>query len=135
MASDCGEKRNSNAVVGGSATGTDLEKMHSPAPANTLAGSGKQDYVQSGKALFQRNCAVCHGSDGRGIKGLGSNLTTSAFVRSRSDTELLEFIKQGRPANDPQNRTGIAMPSRGGNPSLTDEELRKIVAFLRSISG
>ncbi|MHA2620188.1 MAG: c-type cytochrome [bacterium JZ-2024 1] len=134
MASDCGQKKNGNAVVEGSATGTNLEKMHLPGPASTLAGSGKQDYTQRGKALFQRNCAACHASDGRGIQGLGSNLTTSAFVRSRSDTELLEFIKQGRPANDPQNRTGIAMPPRGGNPSLTDEELREIVAFLRSIS-
>jgi disulfide bond formation protein DsbB len=31
------------------------------------------------------------------------------------------------------NTTGIAMPPKGGNPLVTDEQLQIIVAYLRSL--
>jgi disulfide bond formation protein DsbB len=42
-------------------------------------------------------------------------------------------VKQGRPANDPANTTGITMPPKGGFEFLTDEDILKIIAFVRSI--
>jgi hypothetical protein len=41
----------------------------------------------------------------------------------------------GRDTSDPLNTTGIPMPPRGGNPSLTDDQLRWVIAYLRSESG
>ena len=42
-------------------------------------------------------------------------------------------IQVGRPAGDPLNDTGVDMPPRGGNPSLSDEDLAHIVAYLRTL--
>jgi disulfide bond formation protein DsbB len=60
-------------------------------------------------------------------------MTTSAFVKSQTDAQLVAFIKQGRPANDPANTTRVEMPPRGGIPTLTDAQLADIVAFLRTL--
>lgn len=47
-------------------------------------------------------------------------MTTSEFIKSQSDAQLVEFIKKGRPASDPANTTKVDMPPKGGNPALTD---------------
>ena len=44
---------------------------------------------------------------------------------------LLEFLKAGRPVNNPLNTTGIAMLPRGGNPRLSDQDLVHIVQYVR----
>src|SRR5688572_6109702 len=63
----------------------------------------------NGQALFTSNCSACHGPTGGGLPGLGKPLTTSEFVSSLSDEELLAFIKTGRPADDPLNSSGVLM--------------------------
>jgi len=46
---------------------------------------------------------------------------------------LIGFIKSGRPIWDAANTTGLDMPPKGGNPALSDEDLRKIVAYIRAL--
>jgi len=46
---------------------------------------------------------------------------------------MVDFLREGRRANHPENTTGIDMPPRGGNPSLTDQDLADITAYLRQI--
>lgn len=91
------------------------------------AGQAAGGDAAKGRELFVQNCARCHGPAGQGA------LQTSAFVADRSDAELIAFLQIGRPANDPFNTTGVAMPPRGGNPALTDEQLADIVAYIRSL--
>jgi disulfide bond formation protein DsbB len=91
--------------------------------------------AEDGKALYMRTCPACHGPNAKGMPGLGKDMTTSEFVRSKSDAELVEFIKQGRPIDDPLNTTGVPMPPMGANPTLTDAEILAIVRFIRSQSG
>ena len=86
-----------------------------------------------GQVLFQTSCSACHGPEGQGIPGLGKDLATSEFVAGKSDAELVEFIEQGRPSGDPLNTTGIAMPPKGGNSSLSDQDLQDIVAYIRTL--
>lgn len=90
--------------------------------------------VAKGKEIFMNTCASCHGADARGMPGLGKDWTTSEFIASQTDEQLLEFIKKGRPATDPANTTGVDMPPKGGNPSLTDEDLINVIAFMRSVN-
>ena len=87
----------------------------------------------SGQQLFVTNCGACHGPAAEGLPGLGKPLTTSEFVSGLSDEDLLTFIKAGRLPDDPLNTTGVAMPPKGGNPALTDEQLQDIIAYIRSI--
>lgn len=89
--------------------------------------------VAAGKTKFVQSCAACHGPEGKGVTGLGKDFTSSEFVRSQTDDQLVAFIKKGRPANDPANTTKVEMPAKGGNPSLTDTDLSAIVAYIRTL--
>lgn len=87
----------------------------------------------AGEELYNQVCIACHGPGGQGIEGLGKPFTTSEFVRTHSDAELLEFVKTGRPMSDPLNTTGVDMPPKGGNPALTDEQILDVIAYIRSL--
>jgi mono/diheme cytochrome c family protein len=91
--------------------------------------------VQAGSRLFSTTCTACHGSDAKGILGLGKPLVDSGFVDSLNDDELVAFLHTGRSASDPANTTKVAMPAKGGNPSLTDDDLNAIVDYIRSLNG
>jgi len=87
-----------------------------------------------GEALFSVTCTACHGQDAKGVTGLGKDMTTSAFIKGLSDAELVEFIKLGRPVDDPLNTTGIPMPAKGLNMAPGDDEILAIVKYIRSLS-
>ena len=100
--------------------------------ATTTAASGGSGDAVAGAELYGGTCQACHGPDGGGIDGLGKSLNPSDFVQAQSDAELVAFLKVGRPASDPDNTTGVDMAPKGGNPSLTDEDLEDIAAHLRT---
>lgn len=87
----------------------------------------------AGEALFAGTCAACHGPTGEGIPGLGKDLTANKFVVEKVDQELIDFIKVGRDPGDPLNITGIGMPPKGGNPTLDDDDIQNIIAYLRTL--
>ena len=86
-----------------------------------------------GAEVFAGTCATCHGPDAMGIEGLGKSLHANAFVADKNDAEMLAFVKIGRPAGDPLNTTGVDMPPKGGNPSLTDQDLVDVIAYVRTL--
>lgn len=97
----------------------------------TAAGGGGG--AASGEAIFAKSCSSCHGKDAKGLPNLGKDLTASEFAKGMSDAELVAFIKKGRDASDPANTTGVAMPPKGGNPALSDDDLAGVVAYLRTL--
>ncbi len=90
--------------------------------------------VSRGNSTFRMVCASCHSPTGAGIPGLGLPLIDSEFVNTRSNNQLLQFIIEGRKIGDPLNVTGVMMPARGGNPSLTDDDLLNVVHYIRSLN-
>lgn len=106
--------------------------------ALTACSSGGDDPPQAagdadkGKDLYAQNCAACHGPNGEGIQNLGKPFQGSDFLKSSDDDGLLGFVKTGRPSGDPQHQ-GADMPPKGGNPDLSDDDLRNIIAFLRTL--
>lgn len=111
-----------SAACGGSAEPTP------PPPTPTSSGD-----AAAGAVLFQQSCASCHGSDAKGVAGLGKDMTTSVFIRGLSDQELLTFVKTGRPTSDPANTTNVDMPPKGGNPALSDKQILDIIAHIHSV--
>jgi DHA2 family multidrug resistance protein-like MFS transporter len=87
--------------------------------------------AETESAPFARYCAACHGSAGRGVPDLGVSLTESALVRSSGDAELLDFLRAGRTADHPDNRTGRPMPAFGWLPPETLAEIVRAVRELR----
>ena len=86
-----------------------------------------------GEELFSTTCSACHGPGGVGVEGLGKDMTESEFIASQTDADLITFIKLGRSTSDPLNTTGVDMPPKGGNPSLSEEDLNDIVTYIRTI--
>lgn len=67
------------------------------------------------------------------MPNLGKDMTKSTFIKSQNDDELLAFVKKGRMPSDAMNTTGVAMPPKGGNPALSDAQLRTIITYIRSL--
>ncbi|MEK6702650.1 MAG: c-type cytochrome [Planctomycetota bacterium] len=91
------------------------------------------DMIADGAKLFVAACSTCHGTDAKGLPNNGKPLTTSQFIARLSDENLVAFIKRGRDPGDPANTSKIAMPPKGGNPAISDDDLDCIVTFLRSL--
>src|ERR1700750_2286222 len=93
----------------------------------TAAGSAPQDpdlndpkMIAAGHQLFlEKQCAHCHGEDGRG----GVNLAR----RTLDATGVYQSIADGREKND------IGMPS--WRDVLTEDEIWEATAYVLSISG
>lgn len=85
-----------------------------------------------GKKVFN-SCLACHGKNATGVPNLGADLVHSTFIASKSDEELIAFIKRGRLPTDPETRLKLTMPPKGGNPALNDKQLADVVAYLRSL--
>ena len=83
-------------------------------------GKGK---TPDGKALFQAQCAKCHGDDGKGISSIPDipDLSTAKWQSSRTDKEITEAINNG---------IGI-MP--GFQETLSAAEIRAVVKHVRSL--
>ena len=94
------------AACGGD-SGGDGGSEATDAPSNGLTGD-----AAAGEDVYKSTCASCHGPDATGIDGLGKDLHNNAFVDERSDSEMVAFLKEGRPAGDPANDTGVDMPPK-----------------------
>lgn len=113
------------ACGGGSDSDSGDDGGNSPAASEGDAAHGEE--------IYSATCAACHGPDARGIDGLGKDLHNNTFVASLSDDELVAFLKEGRGADHPDNDTGVAMPPKGGNPALSDDDLLDVAAYLRTL--
>lgn len=86
--------------------------------------------AQTGQRLYERNCLACHGADGMGAMPGVPDFTERNGVLRKPDAVLLRNTINGmaRPGT-------MAMPARGGNPALTDDELRAALAHIRRAFG
>lgn len=88
--------------------------------------------LANGTSIWNSTCRSCHGPAGLGVLGQGRDITSSEFVQSRTDLELLAYVKVGRTKSDPLNTTGMEMPPKGGNPLLSDQDIIDAIAYVRN---
>lgn len=89
------------------------------ASATDAAGSSSVQ-VEAGGALFQENCAFCHGRDAQGGE-TGPDLTQSKVVaRDIAGSAIDTVVRNGRPEK--------GMPSF----KFSDQELASVVAFIHA---
>jgi mono/diheme cytochrome c family protein len=110
------------AALENQAMDTSAHAAATPFPDATIPASIEGDSAL-GRQQYEETCAGCHGFRGEGITGLGLPLVTSPLVMYASDTDLLAFLRVGRPADHPDNVVGISMPPAGGRPDRGDDEL------------
>ena len=94
-----------------------LQTTVSPAAATPPKVTAQE--IARGRALFEAQCAYCHGAGGDG--GRGANLARPALRRAPTDEALFRVVNRGIP--------GTGMP---GN-SMSARETWQVVAFVRSL--
>jgi len=82
-----------------------------------------QEAREIGGRLFANNCAMCHGSDGRGAKGF-PNLADHDWLYGGSFDTVLTSISSGRIG---------AMPPMGA--ALGEDGVNEVVAYVQQLSG
>ncbi len=84
--------------------------------------------ASEGKVLFDENCAVCHGENVRGIKGMGPTLVHKIYIPNHhGDGAFLIAAKFGVRQH---HWTFGNMPAVEG---VTNEDVTKIVAYVREL--
>jgi len=94
-----------------------LQATMSPAPAARPIVTAQE--IARGRALFEAQCAYCHGAGGDG--GRGANLARPALRRAPTDEALFRVVNRGIP--------GTGMPGNG----MSARETWQVVAFVRSL--
>jgi len=102
------------------------QARHKGSEAKTTQAKAAAGNATKGKALFKENCGICHFSAstakkvGPGLKGIYKR---GKFANGKKvdDASMREWILKG----------GVDMPSFEG--SLTDEQVRDLIAYLRKL--
>lgn len=87
---------------------------------------------QAGPPLFEDNCAVCHGSRGRGGPGF-PNLADGEWLWDNTPEAIAETLRVGINADHPQTRVG-QMPGFGKTQVLDGQQVTNVVTYLRSLA-
>lgn len=96
------------------------EKAEAPAAEAKPAESAKVD----GKAVFEANCKACHGGLIPGAPAVGKK------------EDWAPRIKQGKDTLHKHALEGFnSMPAKGGNGSLSDDEVKAAVDYMANESG
>jgi cytochrome c5 len=89
-----------------------------------LAQPGPSGSARSGKAVVDTVCAACHATGANGAPRIGDAKAWSPLAAqglSRLTEEAVKGIRQ--------------MPAHGGNPGLSDFEIRRAVTYMVNQSG
>jgi len=102
--------------------------MMSPpaATASSHGGSGKAQGGQvtpamlaQGKAVYEKTCGACHATGVAGAPKFGDKAAWKKYIATGLE-HMTEIAIRG----------ADAMPPRGGNPKLSDDEVRAAVAYI-----
>ncbi|MHB1216399.1 MAG: c-type cytochrome [Thiobacillus sp.] len=80
-----------------------------------------------GAVVFNGTCIACHGSDGSGSLPGVPDLNERTGLLSQDDTVLLKRMAEGFQSPG----SPMAMPPRGGDPALTDADLKAVLSYMR----
>ncbi len=99
----------------------EAQKIKNPEPNNA-------ESVETGKKLYQRYCASCHGPNGKGDGGMAlaggtpSDLTDDTWDYGSTDGEIFTAV-----------RDGVSSDMLAYKEKLNDKQIWQVVNFIRSI--
>lgn len=98
-----------------------------PAPGYTTPSQANGAQGAEGAAgadVFKQKCAQCHGTDGRGIKSIGTpDFTDAKLQGTLTDEQIVQTIQRGKP--------GTMMPAWAGK--LGDQEISAVAHYVRRL--
>ncbi len=105
-----------------------------PAPEELPEGDLRGD-ASAGAATYQLYCATCHGPEGKGdgpaapADPAPADHTDAAYMGKLDDAYLYRLIQKGGAA---VGKSPLMVPWGG---VLSDEQIRDVIAYLRTLSG
>lgn len=92
-----------------------------------MAWSGR---AADAKALYEQDCAKCHGADGKGDTKMGKKLGAKDYTDAKVQAEMkddaaFKAIKDG--LKDKDGKT-VMKPAEG----MSDQDIKGLVAYMRS---
>jgi cytochrome c oxidase cbb3-type subunit 3 len=87
--------------------------------AQYLADAGK---IATGKAIFVKNCAVCHGPEGQGL--VGPNFTDKHWLYGNKPGDLFKIVKNG---------TNKGM--KAWKDELSPVDIQNVISFIHTLQG
>lgn len=84
-----------------------------------------------GQEVYEGICIVCHGADGRGALPGVPDFTAQKERLANGDATLLQRIRDGYQSPG----SPMAMPPKGGNAALTDDDLKAVIDYMRNTFG
>jgi cytochrome c553 len=87
-------------------------------------------YAGDAKALYEKDCARCHGSDGKGDTKMGKKLGAKDYTNAKVQAELkdengIKAIKDG--LKDKEGKV-LMKPAEG----TSDDDIKALVAYMRT---
>jgi cytochrome c oxidase cbb3-type subunit 3 len=79
--------------------------------------------IASGKAVYQKNCKLCHDEGGKG--STGPNLTDAYWKHGGGVMNIYNTITNGVPAKGMQSWAG----------QLSEEDILKVTSYILSLEG
>ncbi len=86
--------------------------------------------AEDAKVLFDKNCASCHGKDGKGDTKMGRKAEVKDYTDPKvqeglDDAKAFKAIKEGLTENGKERMKPFA-------EKLTDDEIKSLVAYVRA---
>ncbi len=82
-----------------------------------------------GATIYAQKCSPCHGAQGKGDGPLSKGLTTKprnhtdgAYMKTRTDEDLLQVIRDGKPPMPPWGKV------------LSEQQMRSVLAYVRTLA-
>ena len=85
----------------------------------------------AGKAVYSQTCIACHGANGKGTIPGVTDFTAKDGPLSKPTAVLVKNISEGFQSPG----SFMAMPPKGGNPTLTETDVRAVLSYLRAEFG
>jgi len=96
-----------------------------------MAAAALSARADGAKAIYEKDCAKCHGADGKGDTKMGKKLGVKDYTDAKVQAELkdeaaIKAIKNG--LKDKEDKV-LMKPAE----SLSDEEIKGLVAYIRTL--
>ena len=87
-------------------------------------------YAADAKAIWDKDCAKCHGPDGKGDTKMGKKLEVKDYSdakvqSSMKDEDMVKAIKEGV-------KSGDTTKMKGFGDTLSDDDVKALVGYIRS---